>query len=52
MRNTPNLVFSAGAFNVALRLSPNTVLESAGSITPSSHNLKGKWKIHAPVSPN
>jgi len=40
--NTPNLVFSCGAFNDADILNPNTVLVSTGSITPSSHNLKIK----------
>ena len=42
IRKTPNCVFCNGAFSVALRLSPKTFLVSAGSITPSSHNLKFK----------
>ena len=33
------MVFSTGAFKAALRLSPSTVLVSAGSMTPSSHTL-------------
>ena len=40
--NTPNEVCSCGAFKAALNESPNTVLVSTGSITPSSHNLE-KW---------
>merc|ERR1719312_228184 len=37
--NTPNLVSSMGAFKAALKLSPKTLRESTGSITPSSHIL-------------
>ena len=37
--NTPNLVSSIGALSAALKLRPRTVRVSAGSITPSSHNL-------------
>lgn len=38
--NTPNCVCCWGALREALRLSPSTVRVSAGSITPSSHNLE------------
>jgi len=37
--NMPNLVSGVGALEHAARLSDSTVLVSAGSITPSSHNL-------------
>ena len=37
--NTPNFGSSIGAFRAALKLRPRTVRVSAGSITPSSHNL-------------
>lgn len=37
--NTPNFGSSIGAFRAALKLSPKTVRVSAGSMTPSSHNL-------------
>ena len=40
--NTPNFVSSIGAFKAALKLNPSTLLESTGSITPSSHILNGK----------
>jgi len=39
IRNTPNWVESIGAFSDALKLSPRTRRVSAGSMTPSSHNL-------------
>ena len=42
--NTPNVVSGTGLFKEALRLRANTFLVSAGSITPSSHNLKKKTK--------
>ena len=38
--NIPNFVSGTGALSDALRLSPRTRLVSAGSITPSSHNLQ------------
>ena len=38
--NIPNFVSGMGALSDALRLSPSTRLVSAGSITPSSHNLQ------------
>ena len=38
--NIPNFVSGMGALSEALRLSPSTRLVSAGSITPSSHNLQ------------
>ena len=37
--NTPNFGSSMGAFRAALKLRPRTARVSAGSITPSSHNL-------------
>ena len=44
--NTPNEVFCLSAFNEALRESPRTLRVSAGSMTPSSHNLlTNKHKI-------
>ena len=39
IRKTPNLVGCIGALKEALRLKANTMRVSAGSITPSSHNL-------------
>ena len=39
MRKTPKLVSGMGALRAALRLMASTLLVSAGSITPSSHNL-------------
>ena len=38
--NMPNFVSGMGELSEALRLSPRTRLVSAGSITPSSHNLQ------------
>ena len=38
--NTPNLVSSTGALSEALKLRPTILRVSAGSMTPSSHNLK------------
>jgi hypothetical protein len=38
--NTPNFTSGIGALRAALRLSPSTVRESTGSITPSSHSLQ------------
>lgn len=44
---TPNFVSVTGALSEALRLRPRTSRVSAGSITPSSHNLsKGKANSH------
>ena len=40
IRKTPNVVFLIGALRAALILSPSTDRVSAGSITPSSHNLE------------
>ncbi len=44
--NTPNLGSPIGAFSAALKLSPSTARVSAGSMTPSSHNLQQEvvWK--------
>ena len=39
IRNIPKLVSGIGALAAALRLRDKTRLVSAGSITPSSHNL-------------
>ena len=39
IRNIPNFVSGIGAFNAALKLSPSTLRDSAGSITPSSQRL-------------
>ena len=41
----PNFVSGTGALSDALRLSPRTRLVSAGSITPSSHNLRIRYLI-------
>ena len=43
--NIPNLVSGMGALSDALRLRPRTRLVSAGSITPSSHNLHNIFEI-------
>lgn len=40
MRKTPNLVSGMNLFEDAARLNARTVLVSAGSIIPSSHNLE------------
>jgi hypothetical protein len=40
--NTPNFTSGIGALRAALRLSPSTVRESTGSITPSSHSLQNR----------
>ena len=45
--NTPNFVSSMGAFKAALKLNPSTLLESTGSITPSSHILNGKVVVNS-----
>lgn len=44
--NTPKCVCCWGALRDALRLSPSTVRVSAGSITPSSHNLETMVQIN------
>ena len=42
---TPNFVSSMGAFKAALKLSPKTLRESTGSMTPSSHILSKQLQL-------
>lgn len=47
---TPKRVFFRGAFRAALRLSPNTIRVSAGSMIPSSQSLLEQRKYHLSIS--